>query len=41
MKNYRMIDSEYFANARPGFERYDLSKALEYLKINQEINKVS
>lgn len=36
-----MIDQEYFANPRPTFEPYDLSKALDHLKVNQEIQQVS
>jgi hypothetical protein len=37
MKYYRMIDQEYFANPRPSFDKFDLSKALEHLRINQDI----
>jgi hypothetical protein len=33
-KFYRMIDHEYFANSRPVFEPYDLTRALEHLKMN-------
>lgn len=36
-KYYRMIDNEYFANPRAVFEPYDLTRALEHLKMNQVI----
>lgn len=36
-----MIDPEYFANARPTFEPFDLSKALDNMRINQEIDRTS
>lgn len=36
-RNYRMNDMEYFATTKPRFEPFDLDKALDCMRVHQDI----
>ena len=36
-----MIDPEFFGNAKPMFDLFDLERALSFIPVYQDINKAS